>query len=75
MDQVIIYNTTQGLGIMLPTPEYLAESTILDIAKKDVPAGKKFKIVKRSELPSDWSQSYAWSFDESLPTDGVGEKK
>jgi hypothetical protein len=74
MDQLIIYNTDQGLAIMLPTPEYLADHDILSIAKKDVPAGKKFKIINRSDLPSDWSQNYAWSFDESSSTDGIGEK-
>jgi hypothetical protein len=75
MDQVIIYNTDQGLAIMLPTPEALAALGINAIAKKDVPAGKKFKIVKRSELPTNWDEAYAWSFDESSSTDGVGEKK
>jgi hypothetical protein len=75
MDQVIIYNTDQGLAIMLPTPEALAALGINAIAKKDVPAGKKFKIVKRSELPTNWAESYAWSFDESSSTDGVGEKQ
>ena len=72
--QVIIYNRPEGLAIMLPTPEYLADHDILSIAIKDVPAGKKFKIVDKDSLPADWTQNYAWSFDEST-ADGVGEKQ
>lgn len=72
--QVIIYNRPEGLAIMLPTPEYLADHDIMAVAKKDVPAGKKFKVVDKDSLPADWTQNYAWSFDEST-ADGVGEKQ
>ena len=43
-----------------------------EIAKKDVPTGKKYKIVEDSEIPTDRSFRDAWVVDESDLTDGVG---
>jgi hypothetical protein len=43
----------------------------MEVAVKDVPAGKKFKIVNASELPTDVPQE-AWEIDEEDLTDGVG---
>ena len=42
------------------------------IAKKDVPTGKKYKIVETSDIPTDRSFRDAWSVDEANLTDGVG---
>ena len=55
----------------MPTEEALQEHTILEIAIKDVPAGKLFKIVDASELPQDIPQEY-WVIDDSELTDGTG---
>ena len=43
------------------------------IAKKDVPTGKKYKFVDRSFLPSDRDFRNAWEISESELTDGVGD--
>ncbi len=46
MTQRIIYPTDDGgVAIIVPAPEYLAEHTIEELAAKDVPAGKPYKIV------------------------------
>ena len=72
MTQVIIYNQDNGIpAIMTPTPECLQTHTILEIAVKDVPAGKPFKIVDASELPQDVPQE-AWVVDDADLTDGIG---
>ena len=73
MTQVIIYNQDNGIpAVMMPTEEALASHSILDIAIKDVPAGKRFKIVDVSELPQDVPQE-AWEVDDAELVDGVGD--
>ena len=70
--QVIIYNQDNGIpAVVMPTEEALQQHTIQEIAAKDVPAGKPFKIVDASELPQDTPQE-AWVIDEADLTDGVG---
>ena len=71
MTQVIIYNQDNGApAVVTPTPECLQTHTVQEIAIKDVPAGKPFKIVDRSELPD--APQEAWVVDEADLTDGVG---
>jgi hypothetical protein len=72
MTQVIIYNQDNGIpAVVMPTQEALDAHGIMAIAIKDVPAGKKFKIVDVSELPSDQPQE-TWVIDEADLTDGIG---
>ena len=74
MSQVIIYNEDNGIpAIVVPTPECLLSHGIMDIAIKDVPAGKPFKIIDISELQalSDYPQE-TWEVSDSDLTDGVG---
>jgi hypothetical protein len=74
MTQVIIYNQDNGIpAVVIPTPEALEKYGILAIARKDVPAGKRFKIVNASALPRDVPQE-AWVVDEADLTDGVGSE-
>ena len=47
--------------------------TINEVAVKDVPTDKKYKIVEDSDIPTDRSFRDAWTVDESDLTDGVGE--
>ena len=73
MNQRIIYPTDDGgVAILIPAPEYLAEHTIEELAAKDVPAGKPFKIVDASAVPSDRAYRAAWVIDEADLTDGIG---
>lgn len=72
MQKYIIYKQDDGIpAIMAPTLNCLEKHSILEIAIKDVPAGKKFKIVDASELPLDVPQE-AWEIDEADLTDGIG---
>ncbi len=73
MNQVIVYkNDEGGVSVIIPTPEALALYGIEAIAIKDVPAGKPYKIVDVSEIPTDRSQRQAWVVDEAELTDGIG---
>jgi hypothetical protein len=69
----IIYNQDNGVvAVIIPTPEALAQHSIQAIAIKDVPAGKPFKIMDASDIPSDRTFRAAWTVSESELTDGVG---
>lgn len=61
MNQRIIYPTDDGgVSIVIPAPE--CGLTIEQIAAKDVPAGKPFKIVDVMEIPSDRTFRNAWEY-------------
>lgn len=69
----ILYKQDSGrVAILAPSPEYLEVYGIHGIAKKDVPEGKPYRIVHRSELPSDYSQRDSWTVDDGDLIDGVG---
>jgi hypothetical protein len=71
MNQVIIYNQDNGIpAVVLPTQEALEQHGIMAIAVKDVPAGKKFKIVDAADLPTDPQET--WTVDDADLTDGIG---
>jgi hypothetical protein len=73
MNQRIIYKTDEGgVAVIIPTPEALEQYGIHAIAIKDVPAGKPFKIVDESVIPTDRTQRDAWTVDEADLTDGIG---
>jgi hypothetical protein len=73
MNQVIIYkNNTGGVSVTIPTQEALDAHGLEAIAVKDVPSGRKFKLVDASDIPSDRSERDAWTVDEADLTDGVG---
>lgn len=73
MDKRIIYLTDSGtVAIIVPTLECLESHTIEEIAAKDVPFGKPYKIVDVSEIPEDRTFRNAWTVDEADLTDGVG---
>ena len=69
----IIYNQDNGIvTVIIPTQEVLEQHGIQSIAIKDVPAGKPFKIVDASEIPSDRTFRAAWTVSDSELTDGIG---
>jgi hypothetical protein len=69
----IIYNQDNGVvAVIVPSPEALEQHGIQAIAIKDVPAGRKFKLVDAADIPSDRSDRDAWTVDDALLTDGVG---
>jgi hypothetical protein len=73
MNQVIIYKQDNGVvAIVRPTEEALEQHSIQAIAIKDVPSGRKFKLVDAADIPSDRSDRDAWTVDEADLTDGIG---
>ena len=64
MNQRIIYPTDDG-GVAIIVPAAECGLTIDEIAAKDVPAGKPFKIVDMSEIPTDRTIRDAWEYWES----------
>lgn len=71
MEQRIIYQTDGGgVAVIIPVPD--CGLTLEQIAAKDVPAGKPYKIVDVSELLQDRSDRDAWTVDDEVLTDGVG---
>ena len=73
MNQVILYRQDNGVAAVIhPTAEALALYSIEAIAQKDVPAGKPYKIIDISEIPTDRTQRNAWTVNDADLTDGVG---
>jgi hypothetical protein len=62
MNQRIIYPTDDGVAIVVPS--FNCGLTIEEIAIKDVPAGKPFKIVDVSDIPTDRTFRNAWEYAE-----------
>ena len=71
MAKIIYKNGKGGVAIMSPSPNWSA--SLVELGKKDVPKGYKFKIIDDSYLPPYDEHRNAWEVDESILTDGVGE--
>lgn len=72
MNQRIIFIDEGGVSVIIPSDNALAEHTIQEIAEKDVPKGKPYKIVSVDDIPSDRTFRNAWEVDEADLTDGTG---
>jgi hypothetical protein len=71
MDKRIVYkNSNGGVSVVVPAPQ--SGMTLAKIAAKDVPAGRPYKIVDVTEVPTDRTDRDLWEVDESDLTDGVG---
>ena len=61
MNSRIIYPTDDGgVSIVIPAPECCL--TIEEIAAKDVPEGKPYKIVDVADIPTDRTFRNAWEY-------------
>jgi hypothetical protein len=67
MNQRIIFQTPEGIAVVIPTGELAIE----EVARKDVPAGVPYKIVDKSIIPTELDFRNAWEADFSNP-DGYG---
>lgn len=57
----IIYPTGDGgVAVIVPAPD--CGLTIEEIARKDVPFGKPFKIVNAADVPNDRTFRNAWEY-------------
>jgi hypothetical protein len=63
MNQRIIYPIDDG-GVAVIIPAAECGLTIEEIAAKDVPAGKPYKIVDVADIPSDRTFRNAWEYAE-----------
>lgn len=62
-EQLIIFPKDDGgVAIIIPTAEGLAINTIEEMAQKTVPAGKPWRIISRSEVPTDRTFRDAWEY-------------
>jgi hypothetical protein len=59
----IIYPTDDG-GVAIIVPAAECGLTIEQIAAKDVPAGKAYKIVDVADIPTDRTFRNAWEYAE-----------
>lgn len=61
MDKRIIYPTDDGgVAVLIPAPN--SGLSIEEVARKDVPLGKPFKIVNASDIPDDRTFRNAWEY-------------
>ena len=60
--RIIFPNDEGGVSILIPSPN--CELTIEEIAAKDVPAGKSFKIIDIADVPTDRTFRNAWEYSE-----------
>lgn len=61
MNSRIIYPTDDG-GVAIIVPAAECGLTIEQIAAKDVPAGKEYKIVDVSDIPTERLFRNAWEY-------------
>jgi hypothetical protein len=70
-DYRIIYKTIEGTVAVI-SPASNISLTIQEIASKDVPTGRPYKIVAASDIPTDRTFRNAWDIPDAELTDGVG---
>lgn len=73
MKRIIYKNDDGTISIIVPSNQALGTMTIEQIAKKDVPTGKAYKIIEDNELPNSREFRNAWTINEAELTDGVGD--
>jgi hypothetical protein len=63
-----IPNNEDGLAVLIPAPEFLAQlegteiEKLIHIADKDLPSGTKYELVADDYVPSDRSFRNAWEY-------------
>ncbi len=63
MTKRILYKTPDGgVAVLVPSPEYLQDHTIEELAAKDVPEGAEFRIVDTVDVPTDRTWRAAWEY-------------
>ena len=70
MQAIIFNNENKYPSVFFPSQEALGKYSMLDIAKRVVPAGKPFAIVDAADLPD--APQETWVVDDADLTDGIG---
>mgnify|MGYP005996714535 FL=1 len=74
MKRIIYPNDDDGVAIVVPSPN--TKYTIEEIALKDVPKGKPYRIIEDHEVPTDRTFREAWEADFSEPEGfGIGPEE
>jgi hypothetical protein len=60
MNRIIYPTDDGGVAVIIPAPE--CGLTIEEIAAKDVPKGKPFRIVNVTDIPADRTFRNAWEY-------------
>ena len=71
MKKIIYPNDDDGVAIVVPCPN--TKYTIEQLALKDVPKGKPYRIIEHTDIPTDRTFRNAWEADFTDP-DGFGNR-
>lgn len=69
MKRIIYPNDDGGVSVVIPSPN--TKYTIEQIALKDVPVGKPYRIIEDTDIPTDRTFRNAWEADFTDP-EGFG---
>jgi len=69
MKRIIYPNDDGGISVVIPAPN--TKYTIEEIALKDVPKGKPYRIIENTDVPTDRTFRNAWEADFTEP-EGFG---
>lgn len=74
MDKRIVFKNEDGsCGVILPSPAWAG--TLEELAAKDVPAGKEWRIVDADKIPADRTFRDAWTDDDPTETVDINMPK
>ena len=62
MKRIIYKQEDGGVAVLVPSPEYLQDHTMEDLAAKDVPPNTPFEIVDTDTVPTDRTWRAAWVY-------------
>ena len=60
--RVIYPNDNGGVSVLTPVPD--CGLTLEEIIAKDIPAGKPYQVIDKSEVPTDRTFRNAWEYSE-----------
>ena len=55
MKRIIYQSESGGVAIVAPSPEYIQDHTIEELAAKDVPSGITYEVILSSDLPANYT--------------------
>lgn len=60
--RVIYPNDNGGVSVLTPVPD--CGLTLEEIIAKDIPTGKPYQVIDKSEVPTDRTFRDAWEYSE-----------
>jgi hypothetical protein len=71
MSEVVIFETDVGVGVLVPVLS--CGLSAKEIIAKDIPSGRKYRVVNDSDLPEDDVFRSAWTIDLTIDMDKARE--